>query len=100
MHPLEAKSFVPLLRLPPWSAERYTVSSKISMDFISFHKKRPNIGPDHVEYLYISKEIRCITNDSNFRISRLSKRVFVKRKSNNSYTFFGQYNYSILVNSC
>ena len=77
MHSLEAKSFIPLLGLPPWSAERYTFSSKMSMNFIAFLKKT-NIGEgtDPVEYLYISKEIRCITNDSKLRISRLSKRGF------------------------
>ena len=82
MHSLEAKSYVPLLGVPPWSAERYTVSSKISMNFIAFLKKRPNIGggTDPVEYLYISNKISCITNDSNFRISRLSKRGFDRDK--------------------
>ena len=78
MHSLEAKSFIPLLGLPPWSGERYTFSSKMSMNFIAFLKKDQILvrGTDPVEYLYISKEIRCITNDSNFRISRLSKRGF------------------------
>ena len=39
MHSLEAKSFIPLLGLPPWSGERYTLSSKMSMNFIAFLKK-------------------------------------------------------------
>ena len=48
------------------------------MNFSVIFFKRPNIvwGTDPVEYLYISNVIRCITNDSNFRISRLSKRGF------------------------
>ena len=47
------------------------------MNFFGFLKKTViGGGTDPVEYLYISKEICCITNDSNFRISRLSKRGF------------------------
>ena len=42
MHSLETKSCVPLLELPPWSAERYTVASKMSMTMTMtnnlFHK--------------------------------------------------------------
>ena len=52
MHSLEAKSCVPLLGLPPWSAERYTVSSKMSITFIAFIKNTKYWwGTDPVHFL-------------------------------------------------
>ena len=43
---------------------------------VFFKRLRIALGTDPVKFLYISKEICCITKDLNFRISRLSKRGF------------------------